>query len=34
MIVHRFPLKEAEKTVKVAGDEMDGEDPIKGVITL
>ena len=32
MITHRFPLPEAEKAVKVAGGEIEGEDPIKVVI--
>lgn len=32
MVTHRFPLKEAEKAVRVAGGEMEGEDPIKVVI--
>jgi hypothetical protein len=34
MVTHRFPLKEPEKAVKVAGVEMEGEDSIKGVIIL
>jgi len=32
IVTHRFPLKEAEKTVKQAGGEIDGEYPIKVVI--
>lgn len=32
MVTHRFPLKDAEKAVKVAGGEIEGEDPIKVVI--
>jgi len=32
MVTHRFPLQEAEKAVKVAGGEIEGEDPIKVVI--
>lgn len=32
MVTHRFPLKEAEKAVRVAGGEIKGEDPIKVVI--
>ncbi|MGD0915916.1 MAG: alcohol dehydrogenase catalytic domain-containing protein [Thermodesulfobacteriota bacterium] len=32
MVSHRFPLKEAERAVKVAGGEIEGEDPIKVVI--
>jgi len=32
MITHRFPLHEAEKALKVAGGEIEGEDPIKVVI--
>jgi alcohol dehydrogenase len=32
MVTHRFPLLEAEKAVKVAGGEIEGEDPIKVVI--
>jgi threonine dehydrogenase-like Zn-dependent dehydrogenase len=32
MVTHRFSLKEAEKAVKVAGGETEGEDPIKVVI--
>lgn len=32
MATCRFPLKEPEKTVKVAGVEMEGEDSIKVVI--
>jgi alcohol dehydrogenase len=32
MVTHRYPLKEAEKAVRVAGGEMKGEDPIKVVI--
>jgi threonine dehydrogenase-like Zn-dependent dehydrogenase len=33
MVTHRFPLEEAEKAVKVAGGEIEGENPIKVVIT-
>ncbi len=33
MVTHRFPLEEAEKAVKVAGGEIEGEEPIKVVIT-
>ncbi len=32
MVTHRYPLKEAEKGVRVAGGEIKGEDPIKVVI--
>jgi alcohol dehydrogenase len=32
MVTHRYPLKEAEMAVKVAGGEVEGEDPIKVVI--
>ena len=32
MVTHRFPLEDAEKAVKVAGGEIEGEDPIKVVI--
>jgi len=32
MVTHRFPLEEAEQAVKVAGGEIEGEDPIKVVI--
>ncbi|OGP77238.1 MAG: hypothetical protein A2V86_00835 [Deltaproteobacteria bacterium RBG_16_49_23] len=32
MVTHRFPLKEAEKAIRVAGGEIEGEDPIKVVI--
>jgi len=32
MVTHRFPLKEAEKAVRVAGGEIEGEDPVKVVI--
>lgn len=32
MVTHRFSLEEAEKAVRVAGGEMEGEDPIKVVI--
>jgi alcohol dehydrogenase len=32
MITHRFRLEEAEKAVKAAGGEVEGEDPIKVVI--
>jgi alcohol dehydrogenase len=32
MVTHRFSLKEAEKAVKVAGGEVEGEDSIKVVI--
>ena len=32
MVTHRFPLEEAEKAVKVAAGEIEGEDPIKVVI--
>ena len=32
MITHRFPLEEAEQALKVAGGEVEGEDPIKVVI--
>jgi len=32
MVTHRFPLEEAEKAVRVAGGEVEGEDPIKVVI--
>ena len=32
MVTHRFRLEEAEKAVKVAGGEVEGEDPIKVVI--
>jgi alcohol dehydrogenase len=32
MVTHRFPLEEAEKAIKVAGREIEGEDPIKVVI--
>lgn len=32
MVTHRFPLEEAEKAVRVAGREIEGEDPIKVVI--
>jgi len=32
MVTHRFPLEEAEMAVKVAGGEIEGEDPIKVVI--
>jgi len=32
MVTHRFPLEEAEKAVKLAGGEIEGEDPIKVVI--
>jgi alcohol dehydrogenase len=32
MVTHRFPLEEAEQAVKVAGGEVEGEDPIKVVI--
>jgi len=33
MVTHRFPLEEAEKAVKLAGGEIEGDDPIKVVIT-
>jgi alcohol dehydrogenase len=33
MVTHRFPLEEAEKAVRLAGGEIEGEDPIKVVIT-
>ena len=33
MVTHRFPLEEAERAVKVAGGEIEREDPIKVVIT-
>jgi alcohol dehydrogenase len=32
MVTHQFPLKDAEKAVKVAGGEIEEEDPIKVVI--
>jgi alcohol dehydrogenase len=32
MVTHRFPLEEAEKAVRLAGGEIEGEDPIKVVI--
>jgi len=32
MVTHRFPLEDAEKAVKVAAGEIEGEDPIKVVI--
>lgn len=32
MVTHRFPLEEAEKAIRVAGGEIEGEDPIKVVI--
>lgn len=32
MVTHRFPLKEAEKAVKLVGGEIKGETPIKVVI--
>lgn len=32
MVTHRFALEEAEKAVRVAGGEIEGEDPIKVVI--
>jgi alcohol dehydrogenase len=32
MVTHRFPLEQAEQAVKVAGGEIEGEDPIKVVI--
>lgn len=32
MVTHRFSLEEAEKAVRVAGGEIEGEDPIKVVI--
>jgi len=32
MVTHRFPLEEAEKAVRIAGGEVEGEDPIKVVI--
>jgi alcohol dehydrogenase len=33
MVTHRYPLEEAEKAVRVAGGMIEGEDPIKVVIT-
>jgi alcohol dehydrogenase len=32
MVTHRFPLEDAEKAIKVAAGEIEGEDPIKVVI--
>jgi alcohol dehydrogenase len=32
MVTHRFPLEEAEKALRVAGGEVESEDPIKVVI--
>jgi alcohol dehydrogenase len=32
MVTHRFPLEKAEQAVRVAGREIEGEDPIKVVI--
>ena len=32
IVTHRFPLEEAEKAVRLAGGEIEGEDPIKVVI--
>jgi alcohol dehydrogenase len=32
MVTHRFPLEKAEKAIRVAGGEIEGEDPIKVVI--
>jgi threonine dehydrogenase-like Zn-dependent dehydrogenase len=32
MVTHRFSLEEAEKAVKLAGGEIEGQDPIKIVI--
>jgi alcohol dehydrogenase len=32
MVTHRFPLEGAERAVRVAGGEVEGEDPIKVVI--
>jgi alcohol dehydrogenase len=32
MVTHRFPLEQAERAVKVAAGEIEGEDPIKVVI--
>jgi alcohol dehydrogenase len=32
MVTHRFPLEEAEKAVRLAGGEIEGEEPIKVVI--
>jgi len=34
MVTHRFPLEEAEQAIRVAGGEIEGEDPIKVVIVL
>jgi len=32
MVTHRFPLEDAEKAVRVAAREIEGEDPIEVII--